>query len=112
MAARSLYTRTHPDVDTSKLIIYTTTQTHSFGKKAALILGLQDRALEVTAEDKFSLRGSTLRAALEEDKQAGLHPFVLGEYNSLKPNSVPCRELGQNRLPIEGLKLNKRIWTF
>ncbi|PAV17055.1 aromatic-L-amino-acid decarboxylase [Pyrrhoderma noxium] len=77
VAARSLYTRTHPDVDLSKLIIYTTTQTHSFGKKAALILGLQDRALEVTAEDEFSLRGSTLRAALEEDKQAGLHPFIL-----------------------------------
>ena len=62
----------------SKMIIYTTTQTHSFGKKAALILGLRERALAVTADDSFSLRGATLAAALEEDIKTGLHPFVLG----------------------------------
>ncbi|KAI5119405.1 hypothetical protein M0805_005948 [Coniferiporia weirii] len=77
VAARSLYTRTHPGVDLSKLIIYTTTQTHSLGTKAALILGLQTRALEVCMEDGLSLRGSVLSDALEEDKKAGLHPFIL-----------------------------------
>ncbi|EJC97858.1 uncharacterized protein FOMMEDRAFT_171270 [Fomitiporia mediterranea MF3/22] len=77
VAARSSYTLSHPGIDLSKLIIYTTTQTHSLGAKAALILGLQVRALEVTLEDAFSLRGVTLRNALEEDKKAGLHPFVL-----------------------------------
>lgn len=79
VAARSSYTRTHPGVDFSKLIIYTTTQTHSLGKKAALVLGLQERALDVTLEDAFSLRGSTLRVALEKDREAGLHPFILSK---------------------------------
>ncbi|KAL5501729.1 BZZ1_3 [Sanghuangporus vaninii] len=77
VAARSAYTRAHPEVDISKLVIYTTTQTHSLGKKAALILGLHARALDVTLENAFSLRGTTLQAALEEDINAGLHPFAL-----------------------------------
>ena len=57
--------------------IYTSTQTHSLGLKAGVILGLTVRALEVTKEDNFSLRGHTLRSALEEDKKKGLHPFIL-----------------------------------
>ncbi|KAL5519895.1 hypothetical protein ACEPAG_1555 [Sanghuangporus baumii] len=77
VAARSAYTRAHPEVDMSKLVIYTTTQTHSLGKKAALILGLRARALDVTLENVFSLRGNALQAALEEDINAGFHPFVL-----------------------------------
>ncbi|OCB88259.1 hypothetical protein A7U60_g4665 [Sanghuangporus baumii] len=77
VAARSAYTRAHPEVDISKLVIYTTTQTHSLGKKAALILGLRARALDVTLENAFSLRGTTLQAALGEDINAGLHPFAL-----------------------------------
>ncbi|KAL5482501.1 BZZ1 [Sanghuangporus weigelae] len=77
VAARSAYTRVHPEVDISKLVIYTTTQTHSLGEKAALILGLRARALDVTLENAFSLRGTTLQAALEEDINVGLHPFVL-----------------------------------
>jgi hypothetical protein len=61
-----------------KLVLYTTTQTHSLGKKAGLVLGLKVRALEVTAEDDFALRGETLEMALKEDVNAGLHPFILG----------------------------------
>ncbi len=79
MAARSSYIRSHPGVGFSKLIIYTTTQTHSLGKKAALVLGLQERALDVTLDEAFSLRGSTLQVALEKDREAGLHPFVLSK---------------------------------
>lgn len=60
-------------------MIYTTTQTHSLGVKAGLVLGLECRALEVTAEDRFALRGETLRKALEEDRARGKHPFILGE---------------------------------
>ena len=62
------------------MVIYTTSQTHSLGVKAALVLGLECRALDVTADDHFALRGATLRKALEEDKARGKHPFVLGEY--------------------------------
>lgn len=62
---------------TSRLVMYGTTQTHSIAAKAALILGLDFRALEVMAEDGFSLRGATLEAALKEDEAAGRVPFML-----------------------------------
>ncbi|KAN0064853.1 hypothetical protein ACQY0O_001910 [Thecaphora frezii] len=62
---------------TSKLVMYGTTQTHTVGSKAALILGLDFRALEVSADDGFGLRGETLRAAIEEDEAAGRIPFLL-----------------------------------
>lgn len=81
MAARSFYTGKHPSVKLEDMIIYTTTQTHSLGVKAALVLGLECRALDVTADDRFALRGATLRKALEADKARGKHPFVLGMYD-------------------------------
>lgn len=62
------------------LIIYTTTQTHSLGLKAGLVLGLNVRALEVRAEDQFALRGETLRQALEDDEKQGKRPFILSQY--------------------------------
>lgn len=69
--------RAHPEVRLNQLVIYTTTQTHSLGTKAALVLGLTTRALEVSAEDGMGLRGATFQAALHEDMEIGLHPFVL-----------------------------------
>ncbi|KAK7689917.1 hypothetical protein QCA50_006556 [Cerrena zonata] len=77
VAARSLYTRKHPEIKQEDLVFYTTTQTHSLGVKAGLVLGVQCRALEVEAEDQFALRGSVLRQALEEDKERGKHPFMI-----------------------------------
>ncbi|KIY53995.1 hypothetical protein FISHEDRAFT_68367 [Fistulina hepatica ATCC 64428] len=77
VAARSTYMRSHPDVKMEELVIYTTTQTHSLGLKAGLVLGLAVRSLEVTASDCYSLRGHTLRAALEEDLARGRRPFIL-----------------------------------
>ena len=77
VAARSRYTRERPDVPMEKLVLYTTTQTHSLGKKAGLVLGLKVRALQVTTEDDFALRGETLNAALKEDVATGFHPFIL-----------------------------------
>jgi aromatic-L-amino-acid decarboxylase len=68
----------NPEVLVEQLVLYTTTQTHSLGKKAGLVLGLNVRALEVTSEDNYALRGETLRSALMEDALAGLHPFILG----------------------------------
>ncbi|KAI5119401.1 hypothetical protein M0805_005944 [Coniferiporia weirii] len=77
VTARSIYMRDHEDADLSRLIMYTTTQTHSCGKKAALVLGLRVKAIEIHMEDDLSLRGSALRDALNEDKKEGLHPFIL-----------------------------------
>ncbi|KAK0537224.1 hypothetical protein OC834_000886 [Tilletia horrida] len=62
---------------TSRLVLYATTQTHSIASKAALVLGLCFRALEVKAEDAYALRAETLKAALEEDTKAGRVPFLL-----------------------------------
>jgi aromatic-L-amino-acid decarboxylase len=77
VAARSRYIREHPHVAMEDLVLYITTQTHSLGKKAGLVLGLKVRTLEVTAQDNFALRGDTLKVALEEDVNAGFHPFIL-----------------------------------
>ena len=75
-----MYKRQHPDTRLEDLVIYTTTQTHSLGSKAALALGLAARSLEVTAEDNYRLRGDTLREALEEDHRTGKKPFILSEF--------------------------------
>jgi len=77
VAARSLYQRDHPDVKLEDMVIYTTTQTHSLGSKAGLVLGLQVRAIEVEYNDQFALRGKALRDALEEDAKIGRKPFIL-----------------------------------
>lgn len=86
VAARSLYLRQNPDANINDLIIYTTTQTHSLGAKASLVLGLKCRALEVTAQDHFALRGDTLQRALEEDHKAGNHPFIFS--TSFDPDHI------------------------
>ncbi|TCD60569.1 hypothetical protein EIP91_009853 [Steccherinum ochraceum] len=77
VAARARYIRDHPGVKQEDLILYTTTQTHSLGLKAGIVLGLTCRALEVLLDDQFALRGSTLQDALEEDKKRGKHPFII-----------------------------------
>lgn len=51
--------------------MYGSTQTHSVGAKAALILGHIWRSIPVP-EDDLSLTGDLLRIALEEDKAKGL----------------------------------------
>lgn len=77
IAARARFLIGHPDVPAEKLVIYLSTQTHSLGTKTAVLLNIPFRALPVTPEDNFSLRGETLRKAYEEDRNAGKWPFVL-----------------------------------
>ncbi|GJJ08842.1 hypothetical protein Clacol_003061 [Clathrus columnatus] len=77
IAARAKYQRRHPEVPLEKLLIYFTTATHALGVKTGLILGLKCRALQVTAKNNYALQGEEVSAALEEDRAAGFHPFVL-----------------------------------
>jgi aromatic-L-amino-acid decarboxylase len=84
VAARSLYQRDHPDAKLEDLVIYTTTQTHSLGSKAGLVLGLQVRAIDVVCEDQFALRGKALRNALEEDARIGRKPFIFSNHFTLR----------------------------
>jgi aromatic-L-amino-acid decarboxylase len=72
-----MYLRNHPETRLEDLVIYTTSQTHSLGAKAGLVLGLSTRALDVSSDDNFGLRGKTLQLALEEDEHAGRKPFIL-----------------------------------
>ncbi|TFK45883.1 hypothetical protein OE88DRAFT_1715176 [Heliocybe sulcata] len=77
VAARSRHIRTHPGTPLDKLVIYVTSQTHSLGLKAGLVLGLQVRVLDVKAEDNFAVRGESVKKAIEEDRESGREPFVL-----------------------------------
>ncbi|KAI6007661.1 pyridoxal phosphate-dependent transferase [Pisolithus orientalis] len=105
VAARSRYTKQHPDVSSEKLLIYITTQTHSLGKKAGLVLGLNVRALEVTVEDNFALRGDTLRRALEDDCACWATPICselhisVGTVGTTSSGAVDC--LGEIGLVLE-----------
>ncbi|KAH6914247.1 aromatic-L-amino-acid decarboxylase [Coprinopsis sp. MPI-PUGE-AT-0042] len=76
VAARSRYQKKHPGVKIEDLVLYTTSQTHALGKKAALILGLRIHILDVQRQDQYGLRGDKLRETLEQDLKAGLHPFI------------------------------------
>lgn len=79
VAARERFVSAH-SAPLNSLVIYVTTETHSLGLKAARVLGLQVRALKVTAADRYALRGQTLRTALEEDLALGRKPFILSAF--------------------------------
>lgn len=67
----------YPDTPFEEMVIVGTTQTHSLGAKAALILGLKFEAIETLAEDDWSLRGHTLRTSMDRMKSEGKKPFIL-----------------------------------
>ena len=83
VAARSRYQRLYPDVPTEKLVVYVTTQTHSLGLKAGLILGLPVCTIPVRTEDNYSLRGRDLREVIERDKAEGKHPILISKTDSI-----------------------------
>ena len=70
--------RENPSAKLEDLVIYTSTQTHSLGIKAGLVLGLEVRTIDVKAEDDYALRGGSVRAAMEEDHARGKKPFLVG----------------------------------
>jgi aromatic-L-amino-acid/L-tryptophan decarboxylase len=69
------------------LVIYTTTQTHSLGKKAGLVFGLSVHSIPVHSKDDFALRGEELKQAIEEDIKNGKKPFILSKlWNCGRPS--------------------------
>ncbi|GFO46415.1 Aromatic-l-amino-acid decarboxylase [Plakobranchus ocellatus] len=58
-----------------KLIAYTSEEAHSSVEKAAQLALVQIRCLET--DEKFALRGTTLAAAVREDRKQGLIPFFV-----------------------------------
>jgi len=79
VAARSRYQRLYPDVPADKFVVYVTTQTHSLGLKAGLILDLPVFIIPVHAADNYSLRGQDLREVIERDKAEGKHPIAISK---------------------------------
>lgn len=57
----------------SKLVGYASDQAHSSVERAGLLGGVKLRLLP--ADERYSLRGDTLRAAIQEDRANGLIPF-------------------------------------
>ncbi len=87
VAARAWYLSEHPGTSLESLVIYVTSQTHSSGLKAGMILGLRVRALDVdvaVVADNTGLTGEGLITAVKEDHARGLHPFVFSEYFSAR----------------------------
>lgn len=72
-----------------KMVMYGSTQTHSLGAKAGLVLGIQFRALETAARDSWALRGDTFEQAIKEDKAKGLIPFMLSACLPLRFEKAP-----------------------
>ncbi|KAK7794688.1 hypothetical protein R5R35_008019 [Gryllus longicercus] len=68
-----------PDAEDSvflpKLVAYCSREAHSCVEKAAMICMVKLRVLD--PDDKCSLRGATLRKAMEEDEAEGLVPFFV-----------------------------------
>lgn len=77
------------------MVILGTTQTHSLGAKAALILGFEFVAIETRAEDEWALRGEALEKALRELEEKRKKPFILSAPTSLsfKLNSFALTSL-------------------
>ncbi|CAH1388971.1 unnamed protein product [Nezara viridula] len=59
----------------SKLVGYCSQQAHSSVERAGLLGGVRLRLLDT--DERHRLRGDTLKAAIEEDKKAGLIPFYV-----------------------------------
>uniref|UniRef100_A0A8C9QR91 Aromatic-L-amino-acid decarboxylase n=1 Tax=Spermophilus dauricus TaxID=99837 RepID=A0A8C9QR91_SPEDA len=58
-----------------KLVAYFSDQAHSSVERAGLIGGVQMKA--IPSDGKFAMRASALQEALEQDKAAGLIPFLV-----------------------------------
>lgn len=92
--------RDQVDVSRQRLVLYTSTQTHLSLAKAARFLGIGHvRSLPVDAD--WRLQPHTLRAALAEDRAAGLLPVMVagsagtanaGSIDPLPELAAVCRE--------------------
>jgi aromatic-L-amino-acid/L-tryptophan decarboxylase len=60
-----------------KLVALGSEQAHSSTQKGAIIAGTKFRTVPVFRQDKYSMRGSSLRRVLEDCKEADLVPYYL-----------------------------------
>ncbi len=68
----------HLGVDIRKGVLYTSTQAHHSVKKSARLAGIAaDRVRALPVDDSFRMRVDALTAAIDEDRSAGLTPFLV-----------------------------------
>ncbi|HEY7612419.1 MAG TPA: pyridoxal-dependent decarboxylase [Gemmatimonadales bacterium] len=88
--------------DTPRLLVYGSSETHSWSKKACELLGLGDAALRrIPVDGDYRADVAALRAAIAEDRAAGHRPFCVignagtvntGATDDLAAIAALCRE--------------------
>ncbi|HJR49567.1 MAG TPA: pyridoxal-dependent decarboxylase [Gemmatimonadales bacterium] len=88
--------------DTPRLLVYGSSETHSWSKKACELLGLGDSALRrIPVDDEYRVDVPALRAAIAEDLAAGHRPICVignagtvntGATDDLQALASLCRE--------------------
>jgi aromatic-L-amino-acid decarboxylase len=64
--------------DTGRVRVYCSEQAHSSIDKAVILLGLGHQALrKIPVDDQFRMRAEALRAAIAEDRAAGVEPLAV-----------------------------------
>jgi glutamate/tyrosine decarboxylase-like PLP-dependent enzyme len=90
--------------NTPRLLVYGSSETHSWSKKACELLGLGDSALRrIPVDDEYRVDVPALRAAITEDRAAGHRPICVignagtvntGATDDLEALASLCREYG------------------
>ncbi len=90
--------------DRPRLVMYGSTETHAWARKAAELLGLGAAGLRtVPVDGEFRVDVAALRRAVEEDEAAGRRPFCVvgtagtvntGATDDLRALAALCREKG------------------
>ncbi len=81
-----------------KLIVYTSSQTHSSLEKAAMIAGIGRGQLRlIDVDDSLAMQPASLAAAIEQDRAAGLMPcFVVASVGTTSSNAIdPLAAIGR-----------------
>ncbi len=82
--------------DSSRLVAYTSTQTHSSLEKGVKIIGIgTDRLRKIEADENFAMIPQALEAKMQEDRDHGLVPFfVCATIGTTSSNAVdPIRQI-------------------
>jgi aromatic-L-amino-acid/L-tryptophan decarboxylase len=78
------------DSESRRLVLYTSAETHTWIYKAADMCGLGTSAVRwIPTDDQLRMRPDELRKRIEEDRAAGLHPFmVVGTAGSVGTGAI------------------------
>src|SRR5271155_497589 len=81
-----------------RLVVYASSQVHSWIQKAATIAGIgRANVRHVDIDERFAMRPDALAAQIERDRKAGLVPFfVCASVGTTSSNAIdPVRAIGQ-----------------